>query len=180
LSLLIIICRLLYKHLFDIIDQLYGQNLGCEPPLPVAECISRILNIGQDLAAWEESLPIPLQIITLNEIRMAKQPTADAPQSHLKFRVILTLRYYHLQTLLHRPILSKYLKACANPTMQDLAEKRLLQQIGFNSLQVCSEAAITIIDIIHEVLNSTPWHKCLLGAWWFSLYYSKMTTPFTS
>lgn len=175
-----IYCRLLYKHLFNVIDQLYGQNLGCESPLSVAESVSRILSLGQDLVLWENALPSALQVVDLTAIRGADEPTPGGPQSHLKFQIILSLRYYHLQTILHRPILAKYLKACVNSTMDNSADERLLQQIGFNSVQVCSEAARNIIDIIHEVLHSKRWHTSLLGAWWFSLYYSKFDQGFAT
>lgn len=97
----------------------------------------------------------------------------DPPHFYsLKFSVILSLRYLHLRILLHRPILVKFLDACGNGGI-DAHEERLLQQIGSNSMQICMESAMSIIDIIHELLHSSGWQKNLLGAWWYSLYYSK-------
>ena len=166
-----VILRLLYQQLFFIIDKLYGQNLGCEEPISVGDSITRILSISQNLEAWERSLPGNLGLVTLRDIQDAKQPDYAEPQFTLKFRLILTLRYLHLQILLHRPILVKFIDACSENSMNS-SDNRLLQQIGSNSLQVCSESAMNIIDMMYEVLHSTTWQKSLLGAWWFSLYYS--------
>lgn len=163
--------RLLYQQLFFIIDQLYGQNLGCDEPISVGDSITKILSIGQSLEAWERSLPENLSLVTLKDIQDAKQPDHGEAQFTLKFQLILTLRSLHLQILLHRPILVKLIDACSESSMNS-SDHRLLQQIGSNSLQVCSESAMSIIDMMYEVLHSTTWHKSLLGAWWFSLYYS--------
>lgn len=97
----------------------------------------------------------------------------DPPQFHsLKFSVILTLRYLHLRILLHRPVLVKFIDACGKGGI-DAHEESLLRQIGSNSMQICMECAMSIIDIIHEVVHSSGWQKGLLGAWWFSLHYSE-------
>lgn len=100
----------------------------------------------------------------------------DSPQFFsLKFSVILTLRYLHLRILLHRPILVKFLDARGKGGI-DPREESLLQQIGSNSIQICMESAISIIDIIHELVHSMGWQKGLLGAWWYSLHYSEWAT----
>ncbi|KAJ5654894.1 C6 transcription factor [Penicillium lividum] len=163
---------LLYKQLFNIVDLLYGQNLGCDPPLTVGESVGQILSAEQNLAAWEKSLPQPIELITVKKIRDANGEMPDRPRFFsLKFSVILTLRYLHLRILLHRPILVKFLDACGKGSI-DPHEERLLQQIGFNSMRICMESAMSIIDIIHELVHSSGWQKSLLGAWWYSLYYT--------
>ncbi|KAH8700315.1 C6 transcription factor [Talaromyces proteolyticus] len=162
---------LLYKQLFVTIDELYDQNLGCESQLSVSEKISKILSISQTLEAWKTSLPEGLGLVTVQELQNATRPAPEEPQFSFKFRVILTLRYLHLQVLLHRPILVQYIDACVESSANQ-HEQRVLQQIGWNSLQICSEAAMNIIDLVYEVLDSTEWHKSLLGAWWFTLYYT--------
>ncbi|KAJ5753289.1 C6 transcription factor [Penicillium odoratum] len=163
---------LLYKQLFKIVDLLYGQNLGCDPPLTVGESVRHILSAEQHLAAWEKSLPQLIELITVKKIRDANGEMPDRPRFYsLKFSVILTLRYLHLRILLHRPILVKFLDACGKGSI-DPHEERLLQQIGFNSMRICMESAMSIIDIIHELVHSSGWRKSLLGAWWYSLYYT--------
>jgi hypothetical protein len=168
--------RLLYQQVFFIIDQLYGQNLGCDEPISVGDSIAKILSISQSLETWERSLPQNLSLVTVQDIINAKEPGPEEAQFTFKYRLILTLRYLHVQILLHRPILVKFIDACGEDSMNS-SDHRLLQQIGSNSLQVCSESAMNIIDMMYEVLHSTGWHKSLLGAWWFSLYYSRFLLP---
>ncbi|KAJ5557488.1 C6 transcription factor [Penicillium frequentans] len=163
---------LLYKQLFVIVDLLYGQNLGCDPPLTVSQSVGHILSVEQQFVVWERSLPQNIDIVTVNRIREGNGDMPDPPQFHsLKFSVILTLRYLHLRILLHRPILTKFIDACGKGSIDD-HEKSLLQQIGSNSMQICMECAMSIIDIIHEIVHSSGWQKGLLGAWWFSLHYT--------
>ncbi|KAJ5317835.1 hypothetical protein N7508_002343 [Penicillium antarcticum] len=163
---------LLYKQLFNIVDLLYGQNLGCDPPLTVSESVGHILSVEHHFVAWEKALPQHIKLLTVRKIREVNGKMPDPPQFFsMKFSVILTLRYLHLRILLHRPILVKFLDARGKGGM-DPGEERLLQQIGSNSMQICMESAMSIIDIIHELVHPLEWQKSLLGAWWYSLYYT--------
>ncbi|KAJ5662856.1 C6 transcription factor [Penicillium longicatenatum] len=163
---------LLYKQLFVTVDLLYGQNLGCDPPHTVSQSVGHILTVEQQFVAWERSLPKNINVVTVKRIREGDGDMPDPPQFHsLKFSVIITLRYLHLRILLHRPILVKFIDACRKGGIA-AHEESLLQQIGSNSLQICMECAMSIIDIIHEVVHSSGWQKGLLGAWWFSLHYT--------
>lgn len=89
-----------------------------------------------------------------------------------RLTVILTLRYLNVRVLLHRQVLVKFLGLIRNnyqPT--SLLDKQLLTQFGIGSLQACLESASNIISIIYR----TGKRSNLLGAWWFSSYYSKCT-----
>ncbi|KAL4807917.1 fungal-specific transcription factor domain-containing protein [Aspergillus unguis] len=175
----------LYKQMAFIIDQLYGQNLGCGSPLPVREIVSRVLGIESQLFSWEIALPESMRRVTIQTMRDEIE-IADSGQSRnnhepfppslfpLKFRVILTLRYLHVQILLYRPVLAKFLDitGVSGDRVVEPAEDRLLNDIGYSSVKKCVEAAMGIIDIIHELISSLQWSRNLLGAWWYSLYYT--------
>lgn len=92
----------------------------------------------------------------------------------LKFRVILTLRFLHVQILLHRPVLARSLDITGVLGVEP-TEDRLLNDIRYGSLKKCVESAMWIIDIIYELVSSSRWPRNLLGAWWYSLYYSKFS-----
>jgi hypothetical protein len=77
--------RSLYKQLFNIIDLLYEQTLGCDPPLSVSELIGHILLIEQNLVTWETTLPEHLPLVTVEEIREAQPVDPNGPQHFLKF-----------------------------------------------------------------------------------------------
>lgn len=86
--------------------------------------------------------------------------------------MILTLRFLHVQILLHRPVLARILDTTGVLGVEP-TEDRLLNDIGYGSLKKCVESAVWIIDIIYELVSR--WPRNLLGAWWYSLYYSKFS-----
>ncbi|KAJ5446850.1 Transcription factor [Penicillium cf. griseofulvum] len=163
----------LYKQLWNTLELLYGQNIGCDGPLPVGESVAHIFNLEQHLFSWERSLAHPLQLISSTSIGNLPhdQMSSNSQYLSLRFQVILTLRYLNLRVLLHRPILVKFITASRSPD-RDPQDMRLLQQIGMNSLQICANSAMEIIDIVHRVVSEPGWKRSLLGAWWFSLYYT--------
>jgi hypothetical protein len=166
----------LYKQLWNILDLLYGQNIGCDTPLSVSETVAHIFSMEQHLFTWERSLHPSLQLVSTTILN--GMPLDQTPPSHQyfswKFRVILTLRYLNLRVLLHRPVLVKFIAASRYPD-RDPQDLKILQQIGMNSMQIVTESAMEIIDIVSRVVLEPGWKQSLLGAWWFSLYYSKDT-----
>ncbi|GFF96416.1 transcriptional activator protein acu-15 [Aspergillus udagawae] len=162
----------LYKQMGTIIDQVYGQNLGCGPGLSVGETVGRVLSIENQLFSWVMALPESLRQLTLQGLREEIKQSEDQPRPFsLKFRVILTLRYLHTQILLHRPILVKFLDASLASGLEP-GQERILNEIGYSSMNKCVESAMGVIDIIHELVSATGWQRDLLGAWWYSLYYT--------
>ncbi|KAF9887006.1 hypothetical protein FE257_010622 [Aspergillus nanangensis] len=162
----------LYKRMWSIIDLLYGQNLGCDAPLSVSETVAQVFSVEQHLFAWEKSLPDALRITTPAALKETNpELPGDSNFFSWKFRVILTLRYLNLRVLLHRPVLVRFIDACGG-LQPDPQELRLLQQIGLNSMHICADSAMEIIDLVHQAVHETGWRHKVLGAWWFSLYYT--------
>ncbi|KAJ5981588.1 hypothetical protein N7522_013572 [Penicillium canescens] len=162
----------LYKQMGNIIDQIYGQNLACGPGLSVSETVGRVLAIENQLFSWNMALPDSFRQLSLQGLRKGiEQSQALGRLFPLKFRVILTLRYLHIQILLHRPILAKFLDA-SHASCLELSEERILNDIGYSSMKKCVESAMGIIDMVHELVSGTGWQQDLLGAWWYSLYYT--------
>jgi hypothetical protein len=91
-----------------------------------------------------------------------------------RFSIVLSVRYNNLRILLHRRHLESLLKSLGT-TEDDSnnADKRLLRQMSLNSVESCVDSAIAIISIVHCITLSTSWRRELLGAWNYSLYYSK-------
>ncbi|CAI7629374.1 unnamed protein product [Penicillium pancosmium] len=163
----------LYKQLWNVLDLLYGQNIGCDDPLPTTEVISNIFSMEQWLFSWERSLDPNLQLISTFQLdSMPRDPiTSSFEYYSWKFRVILSLRYLNLRVLLHRPVLVKFIAASRSQN-RDPQDLKLLQQMGMNSMQICIESAMEVIGIVHGVVSEPGWKHSLLGAWWFSLYYT--------
>ncbi|KAF2801517.1 uncharacterized protein BDZ99DRAFT_492508 [Mytilinidion resinicola] len=156
----------LYKIMGEIVDVLYGSNLGCGVPDNVFDIASQLLQFEQKFLIWQHSLPAALSLVEPETL----DSNADE-HGTLRFRVILTLRFLNLRILTHRPLLSKYLESIrsAQSASQQLP---LLKQVGTNSLRTCAYSAVTIIKLMQMVLIPTSPARHLLGAWWFSLYYA--------
>jgi hypothetical protein len=114
-----------------------------------------------------------LQLITKANLDEISEASVSGNQSFSwKFRVILTLRYLNLRVLLHRPVLVKFIIASRAPD-HDPEDLKLLQRIGMNSMAICTMSAMEIINIIFRIVSDPKWKQSLLGAYWYSLYYSK-------
>lgn len=123
---------------------------------------------------WERTLPANLKITSSMRIisRDVEHSLHEDEYTELRLRTILTLRYLNLCLLLHRPILTKYLDLVSSNSYSH--ELRLLQQVGSNSIKVCIQSSIEVISIVHAAVQKTEGRRSLLGAWWYSLYYSKL------
>lgn len=156
----------LYAIMGEVVDILYGNNLGCDDPDDMFDVAAHLLQFEQKFLAWQCSLPDNLHLV---EPDMLRAGTGD--QNALRFRLILTVRYLNLRILTHRPLLCKYLEFLGTAQF-DSPELCLLRQVGENSVRICIESALTIIELMREVLNPSQSRRHLLGAWWFSLYYA--------
>lgn len=169
-------CRKLYGILYTIIDQLYGQNLGYEDEISISNTITRLFPIEGSLIDWERTLTGDLGIIQPEEVaqRLGQQNPPSPPDLDLKLRMVLTLRYLNVRLLLHRTVLLRTLEsnAAAGTVLHEIA---LLQQVGPNSIRTCLDSAVHTLDLVYVTLTSPGSHREMLGAWWFSLYYSKLS-----
>ena len=141
--------------------------------LPVV--VPQIVIIDQKLSDWRKSLPSNL-LSRPWEDRISNESVG--PQEHTVFSrlsVVTRLRYLNTRILLHRPVLDSVLRkiAASDDAYTDDAEtdgeSTLSEFAGKSSLSISQSCAVEIIDITHRVSTS----KALLGAWWFSVYYSK-------
>lgn len=150
-----------------VLDVLYGSNLGFDIPDNVFDTTSNILQFEQKLLAWQLSLPPTLSLVEPSSFVTVSESTGL-----LRFRFILTVRFLNLRILAHRPILCQYLDLLgkSRPDWQRLA---VLRQLGTNSIRICVQSALDIIRIMRAILCPPEPQQKLLGAWWFSLYYSK-------
>jgi hypothetical protein len=165
--------RTLYKVQWRVIHSLYGQNLGCDQPLGEMETITEVFKLEQELSEWEHSLVQPLCFRTPATVLLDQESALDE-----RFRVILTLRYLNLQILLHRPFLSRclYLRSKSSTENQTV---RSADHFAASSIDTCIRSSENMISIVHSIVSAKP-SLDLLGAWWFSLYYSKQSLEITS
>lgn len=154
----------------QVVDVLYGNNLGCEVPDNVFDIASHLLQFEQKFLAWQRSLPATLVLVEPDILR-----SETINQEALRYRFILTMRFLNLRILTHRPLLCKFLEylGTSKSTSQQLA---MLGQVGANSVRICVQSALMIIKLMQGILSPPDPPRHLLGAWWFSLYYGEWNT----
>lgn len=152
--------------MWTIIDVLYECNIGYpdDGVLPVA---SSILQIEHQLLEWQATLGPFSGLITPAELR-----NDDVFSHEKRFRVILTLRYHNVRILAHRRMLDLYLSSIERGQSYD-AEDSMLRQVGQRSKGICFQSASELIHIVNVLTHSPEPKRGLLGAWWFTLYYSE-------
>lgn len=151
----------------EVIEVLYGSNLGCDTVDNIFDLASHLIKFEQKFLTWQRTLPATLSLVQLDDLRLT-----TVSQTNLRLRFILTIRYLNLRILTHRPVLCKYLNVLGM-SRPDSEQMNMLRQTGANSIRICAESALEIIRMMHGVLSAPNPPRHLLGAWWFTLYYSK-------
>ena len=151
----------------EVVDVLYGSNLGCDVVDDVFDMASHLLKFEQKFLDWQRFLPASLRLIEPDNLR-----TETCPQELLRFRFVITVRFLNLRILTHRPILSKYLEILSK-SKPDPQQLNMVRQVSANSIRICVHSALEIIRVMREALMPPDPPRHLLGAWWFALYYSK-------
>ncbi|OGM39341.1 hypothetical protein ABOM_012043 [Aspergillus bombycis] len=147
----------------QVIEQLYGSNMERTSPTPLSKQLHVVMDIDQQIAEWKIGLPMGIEI--LNSVNITKL-ALDSSSELLRFRVVLSLRYHSLNTLLHRKIL-EWLLVCRSSTFSEPGVTEFLWTIIKGSVEVCSQSARDTIFVIASVAH----HHILLPIWWYSVYY---------
>lgn len=149
---------------------LYGHNLGCDESLTETSMITLIFQLEQELGDWQSSLPSSLMLRLPSHLE-AEQTTADPILE--RFRLILTLRSLNVKLLLHRPSLTKSLGSYVIDANGSTTQETSVNQVQRSFNCTCVQMAEDVINIVHAVLTKQKLGRQLIGAWWFTLYYSK-------
>lgn len=155
----------LYKIINNIIELLYGLNLGSGDLPSITDMASSSLSIEQQLKLWKSSLPNSISLITGADLQ-----SQECGALSIKLRIVLTLRYHNTRILAHRSMLDRHLKLLSGHTV-DAEETAAVAQFGSWSKTICLQSAEAIVDIVHSVLRFPEKQHEFLGAWWFTLYY---------
>ena len=154
----------LYLIQGDIVSQLYGSNLDADPALSLPIMLERVFKLEQRLARWKRDLFPQLHQTPWEALEPESVSVSSFEPIFDKLSVITTLRYLNTRILLHRPILSSLL-------LQKVSRPRdnpFLLKIREQSIKTCEGCAMEVVDIVYKTSKS----PFLLGAWWFSAYYS--------
>jgi len=159
--------------MWNVIASFYGGNLGFDSTSTAFDMMSRLFTVEQQLNEWEHLLPPSLALRKVEDLAAISEVLDQSTFHEERFRIILTLRYHNLCVLMHRPILVKFLDVIGRDLLDaEVQEVNLMQQIGQNSIHKCVQASMNIIAIVSTIVVSDGYQRNLLGAWWFSLYYT--------
>ncbi|KAL4802084.1 putative Zn(II)2Cys6 transcription factor [Aspergillus unguis] len=152
----------------DALDRLYGQNLEFQTRLPMSDTIDRVLGLCWKLAHWQDNLPPTLQIINTT-----KEALNDVPLTvgTTRFRVLLSLRYLGAKILIIRPMLTKFLDM-GSKTISHEHRLEWLVNSGAGLLAELIRTCRDVLQISKSILVGSKSDQNLLGAWWFSCFYT--------
>jgi hypothetical protein len=154
----------------DALEHLYDQNLGFRTHLPMSETLNQISKLRWELAQWQDTLPPSLQIITSQEAVYDVPLTAGT----MRLRVLLSLRFLGARILILRPVLSQFLDL-PGTTASNEHQAEWLRNSGAVLLADLVRTCGDILQISNNILSGSKTDGNLLGAWWFSCYYSMHT-----
>jgi hypothetical protein len=149
---------------------LYGHNLGCGGTPSEIVMMTQIVELEQELSDWQQSLPPSLFLRS-----SANLPSEDFTEDYTmeRFRMILTHRYLHVQLLLHRPSLTRSLGKGPAESGPSLRPQKSVSQMQAAFNRTCVRMAEEVVEITYAVLTTPSMGRYLIGAWWFTMYYSK-------
>lgn len=151
-------------------DRLYDQNLGFRPSLPMSEALGQISQLCWQLAQWQDNLPTCLKIITSRDTVDDVSPSIE----NVRLRVLLSLRYLGTRILVLRPVLNQFLDL-PGTTASNEHQSQWLRNSGAVLL---ADMVRTCNDVLHIskniILAASQNDQNLLGAWWFSCFYSTL------
>jgi hypothetical protein len=152
----------------DVVDRLYDQNLGFRHLLPMSEALGQISQLCWKLAQWQDNLPTRLKIITSRDSVEDVPPTLE----NVRLRVLLSLRCLGARILVLRPVLNQFLDLPATTA----SNEHQLQWLRSSGAILLTDMVRTCTDVLHIgkniILAASRNDQNLLGAWWFSCYYS--------
>lgn len=154
----------------DILERLYDNNLGSNPNPEPSQILEQTTKVCFGLAQWQDTLPSNLKIMTCHDTIDAVAPLM---LESTRLRVLLSLRYLGIRILAMRPVINLFLDTTGSESSSHEHTSRWLHSCGATILSDLVKTAGDVLHISKELLKaSETTHQNLLGAWWFSCYYS--------
>lgn len=156
----------------DALDRLYDQNLGFPSTPQTSDVLDQISRLCWKLAQWQDTIPLDLRTIdpdmeTLDDVPLTAGTT--------RLRVLLSLRYLGARVLILRPVLGQFLalRQGVAATASNKHQAEWLWSSGVTYLADLVRTCRTVFQISKSILVGSRNDQNLLGAWWFSCYYSR-------
>jgi hypothetical protein len=157
---------LLYQLMGMSLIKQYGANVeGNNIESDQLASLQSTDELRRALKSWASNLPTNLCLCTAQSAMLFENTQSN------RLRVILTLRYHNLNTLIHRPLLSSTLSRASRGNDPHHGISTYVFQLATAGAYECVQSAASTIDIIHAIVSADATTKNNLGAWYFTLYY---------
>ena len=144
----------LYSVLWQVIDQLYDNNLDSDRTLPTNELLNRVFTIEGHLAQWRRGLSNKFQLV--DHLALSKFISGSSPSNsswnRTRLRTILTLRHTNVRLLLHRPVILSLLNHRDGSEAQ-ASQDDVFYQLCNTSIKVSMEAASNLIAVVYVAVT---------------------------
>lgn len=182
-------CGVELSHLTcQVISQLYDDNAGGNGlnHVNTFDTLRLAFDLSWKLSQWCQSVPPDLRPknLTITSTEAAPASSSSSPIIEAqRLRVVLSLRYYGLCTLVERPVLLQFLAfqdqlsepdhAPGHNDVDTNTSLHLLCESGLSSLRRCIRACRECIALAKAIVDRWQNHKVLLsGAWWLTAYHA--------
>src|ERR1700761_9670871 len=145
--------RQLYYVLGDIISELYGDNVDVDTGPSIPTILERTVVLEQKLAAWKHELLPQLQRRPWDTLEPDGVSVSTWDPVFDRLSVILTLRYLNARIVLHRPILSAFLRQRGHARGSAATTSRedpFFNDLGERSVRICQQSAMEIVEIVYK------------------------------
>ncbi|KAL7911404.1 fungal-specific transcription factor domain-containing protein [Trichoderma velutinum] len=156
----------LYQMMSKSLNKQYAANVeNAEPEPDDMAPLQASGELRKALRLWSASLPPSLRLC---------EPTSNILSENTqtnRLRVILTLRYYNLGILIHRPLLGTTIRYLFGGDHMSGEGPSYLIQLAIGEAHECIRSAQNTIELVHAVITNDQTSRNNLGMWWFTLYY---------
>ncbi|KAL7950094.1 fungal-specific transcription factor domain-containing protein [Trichoderma barbatum] len=156
----------LYQMMSKSLNKQYAANVENADPEPDdMASLQASGELRKALRLWSASLPPSLRLC---------EPTSNILSENTqtnRLRVILTLRYYNLSILIHRPLLGTTIRHLFGGDHMSGGSPPYLIQLAMGEAHECIRSAQNTIELVHAVITNDQTSRNNLGMWWFTLYY---------
>ncbi|KIV90584.1 hypothetical protein PV10_07870 [Exophiala mesophila] len=162
----------LYGIVAMILDEVYKNNMNGNDTISSLDVYHSIMLVESKLAAWRASVPPQLQSMIPFPVSSGMDTSVGFGQEQ-GLGMVLTLRYLHTRMLLHRQMISCFLRH-ERTVKTGHSELPFLMEFGKSSLEVCLRSAVHIIDGLRSQFTNAGQLRSLTTSW-FQIYYGSPT-----
>lgn len=154
----------------EAVERLYDQNLGHQHEPATNDTFNEVSRLQWKLSRWQDSLPPYLRILTTDN--SLTDSLRSSPLEIARFCVLLSLHYHGTRIFVLRPILRPLLDQQTTSSVVNKHQSTWLLSSSASLLEDILNTSRDVLYISRDILTVAQNDKNLMGAWWFSCFFS--------